>query len=289
LTSHAGYLEPLSNPPVRGANDLLQIDAAIYMGVGCSIDVTAVLYDRATRRRLGTINGHEASEAHALWLSGFDVGDKDANGERVVASGWTFSNCTSNWNGKRARIDRLGEHSRTNLLLRGLDAKHREPMNDVDARVRGHTVTFRYESATDEGDLIDGPTIARYRIEGDRAIRQSPLALTRVGFIYEWLRLNDSDAGRWSEPEALRLRKTAAAGVEQEGFEWKRVARCGGAPHVWEVAIHLDKAARTYVFHIAGERATELRMVDVTTQATASCKAIDIKKSLDSVGAELPW
>jgi hypothetical protein len=54
--SHAGYIEPISVIPVRAAKNILVIESAVYRGLGCSLDVTAVIYQRRPLRRLAYLN-----------------------------------------------------------------------------------------------------------------------------------------------------------------------------------------------------------------------------------------
>jgi hypothetical protein len=284
--NHTGYLEEISTSTVRGASDILVIAAGMYVEAGCSLDVTAAIYQRAPLTRLGYIN---AKPGRGYSLSGLDVGEKDATGKRLVASGWVFSNCTSTWNGKRIRIDWLTGHSVENILQRDLYAQDREPEETVAAWVRPDSVTFWYASGIEDISLGRTSAIARYRIAGDRAVREVPVALTRAGFIHEWLTMSDDEAVRWSEPAAVKLRKAVAAAAEKRGFEFARVARCGGSPAVWEIGVRLNKPEKLYVFRISGSRATELRMLAVTEKPGRSCIAEDIEKDLTRVGSELPW
>ncbi|SPE34244.1 hypothetical protein SBA3_2120021 [Candidatus Sulfopaludibacter sp. SbA3] len=283
--THAGYLEPLSVRDLHAAGDILVIVAQMYQGALCSLDDTIVLYQRTPPRRIGQINAESGKYAH--YLSGLDVGEKLASGARLIASGWTFSNCTSTWNGKTIRIDRLRETSVENILTRDLWAQDRFPEENVSARLQGVIVSFFYQGGIGDAELLSVPSIARYRVLAGGAIREAPVALTRAGFIREWLDMDDAEASRWSEPAALKARTPAAAAIKKNGIAWQGVSQCL-AP-IWEVAIRPNDTQSLYVFHISGARATALRMLAVTNKLTPGCTAIDIKSNLNSVGAELPW
>jgi len=105
--SHAGYVEPIRKRRVEDAPDVFVLEAAIYKGGGCSVDVTALVYERAKLKRLAAINA-AGDDSYAYYLSGIDAAGRDNEGQRLIASGWVISNCTSTWNGKRIRIDRGG-------------------------------------------------------------------------------------------------------------------------------------------------------------------------------------
>jgi hypothetical protein len=285
---HAGYLEPLSTHAIGNSRDTMLVEAQIYMGIGCTVDSTAILYGRGSRRRLGYLNGRTDGGVDALHLSGFDIGAEDDSGDRLIASGWTFANCTSVWNGKRIRIDKLKASVVRNLFERDLAARSREP-EDVSSSVRGSVATFRYDGAAGDLDLMATSAVARYGIDGDRVVREAPVALTRAGFVYEWINMDEAEAARWGDAAAIKVRKSVVSAMEKHAFEWQRVAHCDTSPPAWELAIRVDEPARLFVFRFRGERATDFRMLDVLTRPTESCAAVDITKGLTSIAAELPW
>jgi len=170
--SHAGYLEPLSMKPVRGTGDILVIEASIYQGIG-SRDVTAVLYQRSRLTRLTNINA-SPDDRWPYYLSGLDIAENPPTGEILVASGWVVSNCTSTWNGKRIRIDRLNGLSLKNVLSRDLGAQDREPQENVAAWVQGDAATFLYNGTIRDSEMLSTSSIARYRVAGDQAVRETP-------------------------------------------------------------------------------------------------------------------
>lgn len=287
--NHVGYLEPISPRRIRSGADVFVIAVAVYKGIGCNDDETAVLYQRRPLKRLAYLNADESQNAY--YLSGVDVGGEDSTGERIVATGWVASNCTSTWNGKRIRIDLLRGSSVERLFARELDAQDRAEGEgeSVAPRVARGVVTFRYQGGIGDAVLLSGASVARYQIIKGRAVLESPLALTRAGFIHEWLELAEADAARWGEPEAVAMRASAVSSIVGHGFEWERIARCGGSPPVWEIAIRPYDSKTVEVFRIGGTRATELRMLAVTDRVTRSCVPEDISKGLTGAAAELPW
>lgn len=152
--SHAGYVEAIKRREVRDAKDVFVIEAGMYIGGGCSLDVTAVVYERGSLTRLAEINAERADSGYALYLSGVDVGSTDETGARLIASGWVGSNCTSYWNGKRIRIDRLSGSSVKNLLARNLRAHDRFEVESVAARIQQDVVTFEYDGGIDNTEML---------------------------------------------------------------------------------------------------------------------------------------
>ena len=247
--------------------------------------MTAVVYERGPLARLAAIN---ASPDATSYLSGLDVSGRDATGRRLIASGWVRSNCASTWNGKYIRIDQLSGSSVKNLLARDLYAHDRYGAYTVAVQVQRDVVTFRYDGGIENPDLLFTPAVARYRIVQGRAVREVPIALTRAGFIQEWLSMTDADPKIWAEPQAVGMRATVAPAVEKHGFDWANVAHCDGSPPVWEVAVRLHDLDKIYVFRISGARATELRMVGIGEKLTQSCVPEDMTNNLTSLGSELP-
>ena len=101
--------------------------------------------------------------------------------------------------------------------------------------------------------------------------------------------MTDANPERWGGPKALAKRGAVAAEVEKHLFESVRVARCGGSPPVWEIAVRVHDLDKLYVFRIAGGRASELRMLDIANNLTPSCAQEDISSDPSSLDAQLPW
>lgn len=259
--NHAGSLEPVEVKKVRGTGDVLAFGAGIYMGLGCSLHVTALVYDRVSHSRIAVVNADHPGSSYAFRLSGLDAGPESVEGQRLIATGWVISNCTSTWNGKRVRIDSARAGGSHDLLVRDLTAQDRGPeVEDVSARVERDVVTFLYQGATGDGMLLSEPSILRYRVAKQGLIREAPVELTRAGFIHDWLSMDDSDVSRWSEPAAVIRRKTVATALNEHGFDWVHIGVCNGLPPVWEVAVRQHDSHIVYVFRIRGLRATEMRM-----------------------------
>jgi hypothetical protein len=133
------------------------------------------------------------------------------------------------------------------------------------------------------------PAILRYRVTGDLAVREGPIALTRAGFLQEWLNMDDAEAARWSEPDAAGKHAAVSVAFAHDTFSWDRIARCDGSPQVWEIGVRLVEAKARYIFLMIGSRAGELRMRSIGDGPSESCAPLDVRKNLSGLGAELPW
>jgi hypothetical protein len=287
--SHTGYLEPVTSKRLRGAPDLFVIKAAVYKGVGCDLDTPVAIYKESPLQRVGVLSAGDSESGAAYHLSGVDAARRGAAGEWLVASGWTVSNCASTWNDKRVRIDALSSLSASNLLSRNLYAQDRDRAEDVAVWVQNDLVTFWYQGGIEDSQLQSAPAVLRYRITAGQAVREGPLALTRAGFLQEWLKMESGDADRWSEPPAADVQKSVSGAFARHAFTWDRIARCGDTPQVWELAVRLEETNALYVFRVSGSRASELRMLSVGDRPTDSCQPAGLGKNLQAVGAELPW
>jgi hypothetical protein len=287
--SRTGYLEPISSRPVRGAAELLAIKAAIYKGIGCDLDMVVAVYEKDSSNRLALLRANEADSAFSYHLSGLDAARRGASREWLVASSWTVSNCASTWNGKRVRIDALNEAAVKNLAAKDIYARDRDRVEDVAVWVQRDLVTFWYEGGIQNSDLVSVPAILRYRVTGDLAVREGPIALTRAGFLQEWLNMDDAEAARWSEPDAAGKHAPASVAFAHDTFLWDRIARCDSSPQVWELGVRLVEAKARYIFLMIGSRAGELRMRSIGDNPNESCAPMDVRKKLGGLGAELPW
>jgi hypothetical protein len=287
--SRAGYLEPISTRPLRGAAELLAVKAAIYKGIGCDLEMTVALYEKDSLKRVGLLEADPADSEPSYHLSGIDGVRRGAAGEWLIASGWTASNCSSAWNGKRVRIDVVSSAEVKNLVAKDLYARDRDRVEDVAVWVQRDVVSFWYEGGLRNEDLLSVPGILRYRVTGDLAVREGPVALTRAGFLQEWLNMDDAEAARWSEPDAAGKHAAISTAFAHDAFSWDRIARCDGSSQVWEVGIRLAEAKTRYVFRITGSRAGELRMSSSGNDPAEFCTPLDWRKNLSAIGSELPW
>jgi hypothetical protein len=233
-------------------------------------------------RRIGWINA-EPSYTHGFQLSHLIVRADDAARGRLLASAWFASNCASNWNGGRFRIDRAGDRSIRNVLNRGVGFGNLDP---VGITVKAGEITFRYTTLMGEADVLTREGIASYRIQADRVVRIAPIAATFGGFISEWLEMDGKEAASWSTAGPARMHQALVAKFHKENFEWEHAANCLGPPSAREIGIRSGDAKHTAVFFIGGSNAADMRLLSVSSQRSAACTEIDIGRNLSSIIAE---
>jgi hypothetical protein len=253
-------------------NDLLLFLLPIYIGPGCNVDETLVLYNRETRRRIGWING-ETTYRHGLLFGAVAAQAQGPDSARLVATDWITSNCTSNWNGQIFRIDSLANGRATEVLdhspADGAMAGSTKIQIDKD------TVQFTYYSGANVADP-DGSLplpVERYRVQGTRALRLGPLAETLGRFIDEWLGLEDSEAIRFGSPATATQHRALRVRRSEEWYSFTDAAVCPGTPPTHQVRALWDKSKRTTYFRVSGDTAATLRMESVADSPIPGCRS----------------
>jgi hypothetical protein len=294
--SCAGFLGEIASRPADPERDLLAFTFGLHTGASCGFNETLALYSRRTLQRVAWINAEDLqTDGPALrraladgmvltWhLRGFTVGRDDSGSGRLIGSVWVISNCTSNWNGESLRIDLLKGAALKNVLSEGVAA-----FNDDELRIdtAGDMMTFTYTSSVADGTAQLRPAISRYRVQGDHAIREAPLALSFGGFIDEWLTSDDTEAARWSSRQASLHHHDLAAKYRKELINWEHVAACPGPPPAREIAVTWEESKQTTVFLIGGASAAEMRILSISDKRLSSCHEIAIRDDRRSIMAE---
>lgn len=277
--NYAGFLGGVSAVPLRDADDLFAIQFGVHTGSYCNFDQTVAIYNRKPFRLLTTLNA-ELSYTHGFGLSEVAAGKKDAGHSRLLAADWVASNCTSTWNGNIFRIDRLmADNSVENILSEGVSVHFGEEMK---IGVAGDTVTFEYVTGI-INMVVARAAIERYQIQGGQLTRLAPIAPSFGGFVGEWLRLSDTEAARWGNPEASARHHELAERFKGKFFEWTRSAICPGSPPLREISIQESESKQTAHFRISGLRPEEMRMESSLDKPSPECQEIDIRKNLTSI------
>ena len=279
--TYAGYLAKIVSLPV--GDEQIAVNLGIHTGGYCNRDETLVLYERKSRRRLAVLNSaHPYS--HGYLLSGFSIGASSPIAGRLIATSWIASNCTSNWNGSTLKIDRLFRGSVRNILQRSAGARNED---GITVRLAGNVVEFEYVTWLGDGDATVRTAIARYRVTGNRALRESPIATQIAGFLSEWLELDDREADRWSSPAAAGAHHTLTPRPDDLPT-WERVALCNGPHPTWEITLRWGDPILTTAFLIRAPNAGAMQLVAVSHVPSAACREIPFPDALPKILAELP-
>lgn len=199
-----GYVAKIQPSPQSGPPDALNLPAdlmtvvlRIYTGKDCGADDTLVLYRRATRQRIGWLNA-ETDYTHGHLFGAVAAAAEDPSGARLVATDWIASGCLFSHR-QVFRIDSIARENATQILAQSpAEAEEYSTRIVLDK----DTVQFKFESGYPSIEKADRQSVQRYLVQGLRALRLAPLGLSPYEFIWEWLRLDDADAARFSTPDA---------------------------------------------------------------------------------------
>jgi hypothetical protein len=280
--TYAGFLGKVEASGVDAPDDLVKITFGIHTGGACNFDETILLYKRGSWRRIAQINA-EGSYTHGFLLRELAVGRDDQVRGRLLASAWVASNCQSNWNGNSFRIDVSRGPSIQSLLDWSVSAYGGDP---VRIAVAEDTVTFNYTTLSRDVDVLARDAVARWHVEGGRAIRQTPIAKSYGGFVEEWLEMDESEAARWSTPEAGSLHRDLAARLDRESIKWVHAADCPGSPRAREIGVQWRDSQQTTFFLVGGSTAAEMRMLSIVDKPSTSCRELDMRGDLSRILSE---
>lgn len=152
---------------------------AVRLGIGttCSYDETIALYQRQRPTHIGWLSHGDIENGVGYVFSSFEVGEKEADGKRIIASAEYSNWCTSTLIRANFRINRVEGTSLKSLLNRDLDARRdiygQWDSPPVTAAIEGNTVTFHY-FRTAPGAIF-AKAVQSYVVTTDRATPLSQL------------------------------------------------------------------------------------------------------------------
>lgn len=267
-----GYLAKIQGSPEKTPPDALNIPAdlmtvvlRIYTGNDCGADDTLVLYRRATHQRIGWLNA-ETDYSHGYLFGAATAAAEDPPGTRLLATDWIASGCSMSRR-QVFRIDSIAPEKSTQILAQSPpEAQEYSTRIFVDKEI----VQFKFESGYPSTGKVDRLSEQRYLVRGSHALRVPPLGLSQYEFIWEWLRLDDADAARFSTPEAAAQHHGVMT-VGDVGAGALSETHCPGAP-VREFRGDWITTERFAYFRVSG-----------ATPDTYRIESIGDKSSCDSV------
>jgi len=145
--------------------------------------------------------------------------------------------------------------------------------NDVyiTASVQGSTAEFRYETLVPGPEVMVRKAIARFSRAGGGLERNAPIALSRAGFVDEWLGMDDREAARWSTLKAAQ-HHSQLSGWAAHGFALEQIALCPGKPQTWQIPIHFDKPGEQRTITLNDANPYGMRVLNVSSEPGANCR-----------------
>lgn len=230
-------------------DDLMTFVLGIYTGPACSFEDTLVLYSRSSRRRIGVINSGTVYQP-GYHFGAVAAGPPGLDGARLIATDWIASGCFYTYR-QVFRIDSLVRGQATQI-----HAQISPEARDYSTRILldEDTVQFKFDTGK--------PTASeeRYRVQGASALRIAPIGQSVSEFIWEWLRLNDSDAARFSSPDAAAQHHSVMRVGEHDGPGTLGEPECPGAPPIRELRGDWLDSKRFAYFRVSGTTPDTFRM-----------------------------
>jgi hypothetical protein len=295
-TDNIGLLE-VSIAPLPSAPDLV----AVRLGIGVAIDYdeTVVLYQRQPWRRIGWLN-HDLSTGDYAKFSTIAVSAKDADGQRlIVSSEFPIMRRYEGPLQLNFRIDALEAASLKPLLTKEVAGEYNyvpghEGPDDLFASssVEGNIATFRYSFVMRNGDTARA--VLRYSVSPAAVTRIGPIAITRTGFIDQWIMLEPADAAQWSTPEALKGHRAVNGFLRLHQndtyISFDKISRCEASPPTWQIEASSGFNAPTehWVFVLSESAAEHLRMLNVEKEPHPGCVEYDLEALIEELPQLMP-
>ena len=158
----------------------------------------------------------------------------------------------------------------------------------VASSVEGHIASFRYTRQMRNEEYA--AAIYCYSFAGTVATRIAPVAITRTGFIDEWIKMDPREAAHWSTPEALAGHRAVNDFLQKHNTDdhvyFEKISLCGNSPRIWQVsaASAFNAPTEKWFFLLSESGAANLRMLSVEDQQRPGCVEYD----LAALDEELP-
>ncbi len=293
-TDNTGLLK-IDIAPIPSAPDLF----AVRLGIGAPIeyDQTIVLYQRQPWRRIGWLNNELSTDEYSQFSS-IKVGEKDAEGKRLVASaGYPIMRRYDGPFVVQFRIDILESAMLKTILSKEATAEYNYvPGNDgledlfAASSVEGTTATFRYTRRLHDESYA--PAIQRYSVSGATATRIAPIAITRTAFIDEWIRLDPTEAAQWSTPEALEGHRAINAYLKlhenDDHFYFDKISLCRDSPRTWQISANsaFNAPTQRWIFLLSESGAAKMRMLRIGPEPQPGCVEYDQEALTEELPSE---
>ena len=154
--------------------------------------------------------------------------------------------------------------------------------------VEGNIAAFRYWFRMRNGDYA--PAVRRYRISAGGTTRIAPIAITRAGFIDQWISMTADEAAPWSTAEALQGHRAVKDFLRihnnDDYISFDKISLCKDAPTTWQIEASSGFNAPTehWVFMLSESDAEQLRMFSVEKEPRSGC----VEYELEALIEELP-
>jgi hypothetical protein len=220
------------------------------------------------------------------------AGAKDAQGNRLLVSA-SFP-IERRYEGPFTadfRIDQIASVSLIPLLHREVNAEYNfEPGHDgledlfAKASIAGNVATFRYSRRMRNEEYE--PAILRYQVSSNSVTRIPPLAVTRSGFIDQWIKLSATEAAQWSAPAALeghrQVNEFLKLHANDDHVYFNKISRCESTWQI-EAASAFNAPTENWVFLLSESGAANMRMLSVEKEPRPNCVEYELEALTEEI------
>lgn len=281
--SFVGYLGTLR---VTRQQDFLIVETSV--GIICGYDESAYLYSWngskwqrlwSSEQTTYTEKQYVPQTIHAVQISPVRTGQK----QRLVLTLGSNSWCSSNWHPVYYRLWRIGgeqEQMTVPLIDRKEMAflgKHAPP---ISATLKAQELTVEFSALSIDPSIHSRNAVRRFTINGSRARRVAPIAITPRNFVEEWLTRPWIESRTLSNPSSLQALQKWHKRFFTGGGEFTAVSkRCKGNGDEWQVSLRvispIDKNEPPHYFLVRWRRPHAFTLIKVSEQAWSNCTAAD--------------
>jgi hypothetical protein len=270
------FLGTIRAAQLRWEGGLLIVTTAV--GILCGEDDSAYGYqwtDGKWKRTWESEQNDYSPDKYApQYIEGIQVRQSFKDKTYLVLTLGSESWCSSNWHPVYYRIWRI-DSTGTNLLV---DETHPQAwvrgggyvvgaVNDGDALIEFTTNSI-------DGGVHNRQVVRHYIIEGDRARRVDPVALSPRDFVDEWLTRPWTESAGWSNAAALQTWH-GKVHADSIGAEFEDPTKHCQTPDLWQVGVTFGDAKAATYFLVRWRPPYRFTMMNVSDKPWPLCNQPD--------------
>ena len=281
--SFVGYLETLR---VTRQQEFLIVETG--MGIICGYDESAYLYRWngskwqrlwSSEQTIYTEKQYVPQTIHAVQISPVRAGQK----QRLVLTLGSNSWCSSNWHPVYYRLWRIGgeqEQMTAPLIDRKEMAFLGKNTPPISATLKAQELTVEFSALSIDPSVHSRNAVRRFTINGSRARRVAPIAITPRNFVEEWLTLPWMESRSLSNPSSLPALQKWHKRFFTGGGEFTAVSKlCKGNGDEWQVSLRvispIDKTEPPHYFLVRWRKPHSFALMQISDQAWDNCLIAD--------------
>jgi hypothetical protein len=249
----------------------------IGVAIDCGYDESVYLYEWTgkdwARSFESEQNDYTKDHFTPQDLRHVEVSPSDANGDRLILTIGITPSCASVWQGLYYRLFRVGATT-TRLVDDFTEVNIGE---EIQARIEPEGALIEFFAGSRDSDQVWARThVLHLRVDGAKARRVEPVALTAQDFVDEWLSQPWKEISEWTDPKLTDVHAELKKAEVDGGFQL--VQRCTEHSDQWQVGF--DFKDDTYYFLVQQKGEYGFRMLDVSDERQPGCPGDDPPRNL---------